>query len=518
MSKKIIAIPVIFIALVAFVSVVYLLFPFSKHQGTILIEENNLIEQTNLIERTDSIEETQATEEVTEEVPSNSTEVVPDEVDVPTYHIDLRFDPQTRLLSGTSHITVWNRAELPTDQAKIQVFMNAFQAELDPPVLDAFKERAYPTGIKHTHMKFHRVEVNKAHTNYNVDGTVLTLDLQDAWLPDQKLEISLKWETVIPEIHHRVGTDNGAFWFGNVIPIMAVYDDEWHAYPYETIGDPFFSEASDYYVTIQAPKEYQVITSGNERETQYIEDSRITKVQGTHVRDFAFALSPNHKVLTSETQSGKKVQLYYRYAAEETVQHNLALATKMLDYLEERVGPYPYDQLHIFENKMFITGMEYPGLVFVSAHRLNTATGHVTVLHEIAHQWFYNMIGNNQVLEPWLDESFATYFTDEFLEGDQLEQYYESQRRRLEDRSPDLQLQAVHHYSDWSNYWRSNYRKGSFMIFDLRKRMGEEQFQAFLKEYYTLYQFEIATTEGFKRVVQRYTEEDMDSFFEEWGL
>ncbi|MFI6675440.1 hypothetical protein [Kribbella sp. NPDC050469] len=50
-------------------------------------------------------------------------------------------------------------------------------------------------------------------------------------------------------------------------------------------------------------------------------------------------------------------------------------------------------------------GMEYPGFVL-----LNVAGS--PVVHEVAHQWWYGIIGNNEYADPWLDEAFATYATD----------------------------------------------------------------------------------------------------------
>jgi hypothetical protein len=517
MKKKII-IPAVLI-IVILIGVSYLFFTWSKY---LLTDHEALL----LEEALDQGEIETLTEEVADRLDQNGVAGEQAEVQVdqkeeprsPSYHIDLQFDPQQRLLTGTSHISVWNRAEQPTEYVLIQAFMNAFQKELALPVLEGFKEKAYPEGIKYTNITFHNIEVNNTKVEPDLDGTVLRLDLEESWSPGQKLEITLQWETVIPEIHHRVGTYQDAFWFGNVLPIMAVYDNEWYAYQYKTIGDPFFSEAADYSVTVQVPEEYEVITSGNELDSHIEDGHKITSVEASQVRDFAFAITSNHKIVSAKTQSGKNVHLYYRYADEDIVLRNLEMSVEMLDYLEKRVGPYPYEQLYIFENNMFITGMEYPGLVFVSAHRLNTDTGHVTVLHEIAHQWFYNLIGNNQILEPWLDEGFATYFTDEFLQGNELDQYYTAQQANLEHRAPGLRIQSVLHYGDWSTYWSSNYRKSSFLIFDLRKRMGEEKFQAFIKEYYAQYQYEIITTDGFMRLAEKYLEEDIDSFFEQWGL
>jgi aminopeptidase N len=47
-------------------------------------------------------------------------------------------------------------------------------------------------------------------------------------------------------------------------------------------------------------------------------------------------------------------------------------------------------------------GMEYPELIF-------SIPAADVITHEVAHQWWYGLVGNNQYLEPWLDEAFASY-------------------------------------------------------------------------------------------------------------
>lgn len=440
------------------------------------------------------------------------------EVHIPRYEIELEFNPETHILKGISNIAAWNQTEIATNQVNIQVFMNAFKEGNEPPVLPQFIDNAFPSGNKHTEMKFADVKINKQNIDYELLPSALRIKLEESWQPDQKLDIRLKWEVSIPEIHHRVGVEDDAFWFGNVLPILAVYDGEWYVYDYESVGDPFFSEISDYNIHLKTPANYDVISTGSEVESIIEEHTKTTEIEAKNVREFAFAITPNHKALTLKSKSGKEVNFFYRKADEQKVHHTLEMAVDMLDYLEEKIEEYPYEELHIFENNMFITGMEYPGLVFVQAERLKSETGYVTVLHEIAHQWFYNVVGNNQILEPWLDEGFATYLTDEFIKGDQLENFYASELQTLKARNPDLLIQNVYHYTDWSTYWRSNYRKSSLMLFDLRKRMGDQMFEEFVRTYYETYKFKIGTAIDFKELAEQFMDHDLESFFHDWGF
>lgn len=336
-----------------------------------------------------------------------------------------------------------------------------------------------------------------------------------SWMSGEKLALRLQWKAAIPQVYHRTGMKDGAYWFGNSLPILAVYNNEWKANDYEVIGDPFFSESSDYDVQITTPLEYRVYATGDEEE-KVEQGQRITQIKADQVREFVFAVSSNHRVLTGVTKDNVKVNIYYRYADEEQIKNTLKLSIGMLEYMNQRVGSYPYTELDIFENEMFITGMEYPAMVFVQSKRLNSPAGIQTVLHEVVHQWFYNIVGNDPLNEPWLDEGMATYFTDEFLKKEQLNDFYANESAKLNRTNPNLPIKGVEAYHDWSTYWRSNYRKSSMMIYDLRKQMGETVFDSFIKDYVESYRFDIVSTEQFIQLAEKYKGEDMSSFFSKW--
>jgi hypothetical protein len=84
----------------------------------------------------------------------------------------------------------------------------------------------------------------------------------------------------------------------------------------------------------------------------------------------------------------------------------LRIARRTVEALERRLAPYgsrELDMVLLYGGAGGFAGMEYPELVF-------TVPFPVVIAHEIAHQWWYGLVGNDQYREPWLDESFASYF------------------------------------------------------------------------------------------------------------
>lgn len=434
------------------------------------------------------------------------------------YDIRLRLDPERHRLDGTTQVRARNGADAAANEVKFNLFLNAFDDEARAkrePVLREFRERAYPPGSEGGRIDVERVAVNGAAAAYDVDGTVLTIALERPWTPGETLEIELEWRAAIPRIHHRTGVQDGAFWFGNALPILAVFDGQWRTYAYEAVGDPFFSEAADYRVEVTAPADYRIVATGDESEPEIdaASGTATTRIDAPTAREFAFAASADHRRIGGTTSGGVAVNVYYRLTTDRRAKETLQRSIEMIETMEAAVGPYPYGEMDIFENEMFVTGMEYAGLAFVRSDRLNSAAGYETVVHEIAHQWFYNVVGNDQVAEPWLDEAFATYFTDVYMHGDKLDAVYADRRSKL---SASTAVGDVRSYDRWSTYWTANYRKGSLMLHALRGELGEDAFFAFLRAYYETFRFGVVTEAGFRETAQRFADGPLDAFFAAW--
>ncbi len=82
----------------------------------------------------------------------------------------------------------------------------------------------------------------------------------------------------------------------------------------------------------------------------------------------------------------------------------LSKVTSSLTELGRRYGPYPYRAFTLALTPGLRGGIEYPGLVMQGPD-----TNARTTPHEVAHQWFYSLVGNNQARDPWLDEGLSTW-------------------------------------------------------------------------------------------------------------
>ncbi|MGH2401548.1 MAG: hypothetical protein ACRDE6_02455, partial [Candidatus Limnocylindria bacterium] len=132
--------------------------------------------------------------------------------------------------------------------------------------------------------------------------------------------------------------------------------------------------------------------------------------ESTDVRDFAFVVNPRFR-LTERTVDGTRLRVYT-----ETVSGAVTadLAAEALIGLEEAFGAYPWDDLVLAEiGSGGGFSMEYPRIIHLTRDKVVDT---YVVYHEVAHQWFYGQLGNDQQREPWLDEGFAD-FSARYLMG-----------------------------------------------------------------------------------------------------
>jgi hypothetical protein len=184
-------------------------------------------------------------------------------------------------------------------------------------------------------------------------------------------------------------------------PLLAWNPREgWQTDPPSTIGwETWTSPTANFDVRVTAPRRLSVLASGSQVgrshwRAQAIRDFALAVGRFTVVRSSAAA--PDRVRLTVAVERGKA----------SFARRLLAYTRAALEAHARRFGPYPWPTFTTVASNMGRFGWEYPTLAFVSADAPDVAAG---IAHEIGHQWFYSLVGNNQARDPWLDEALATW-------------------------------------------------------------------------------------------------------------
>ncbi|MBC8253597.1 MAG: caspase family protein, partial [Ardenticatenia bacterium] len=247
-------------------------------------------------------------------------------------------------------------------------------------------------------------------------------------------------------------------------------------------------------------------------------------------RDFYLAASENYTVV-SKTVGETTVNSHAFTARADEAELALQFATDALRSFNQRFGVYPYTEFDIVSTPMQALGMEYPGIVAVALNLYDPneqAAGlpfpialESTVAHEVAHQWFYNAVGNDQVDEPWLDEAIVQYLTGLYYAdtyGEGAARDYRSSWDSRWDRvgRADIPIGVpVGAYAD-KEYGAIVYGRGPLFIAALAEEMGQEPFDEFLRDYYESHKWGIGTSDTFRQLAEQHCQCDLTALFEEW--
>ncbi|MCQ2534329.1 MAG: M1 family metallopeptidase [Clostridia bacterium] len=350
------------------------------------------------------------------------------------------------------------------------------------------------------------------------DPTVLWFDLEDKIEPNEKAVLKYTFTAVIPQLGDRYGVCDGYYNVTNFYPILAIYENgDWSHEGFVVGGECFYSNVSDYQVTLTVPADFEIATTGVIYYEEEAGDNKILYIDAPCVRDFVFSGSPDF-VLEERVIDGVNIRLLYKLTdsySYDVVETSFNCAQESLEVFGEAYGYYPYGELDIVASDLdYASGMEYPNLVLIAVMSTRDEYQNV-VCHEIAHQWFMGIVGSNSGIEPWLDESMAsysevTYFVNasgaDSATADLMDIIFEYIDIELLS-SYDYVLpitQSYYEFSDDNEYVLSIYGVGQYGLIMMEKIIGRDTFYEIIHEYVERNSFHNTTTADFLDVVYEY--------------
>ncbi|MGY4706376.1 M1 family aminopeptidase [Candidatus Bipolaricaulota sp. J31] len=288
-------------------------------------------------------------------------------------------------------------------------------------------------------------------------------------------------------------------------PVLAPWRDGWIVEPVFAWGDALVAEVADYAAEIGAPPGWTVIATGTEEELP----SGAVRVEGHDLREFAFVLVRNYGD-TAMDAAGAEVRSWFspphRYAGERA----LLLAARALELCAALFGEYPFPELDVVEVPLrAAAGVEFPGLVLAGAdyyRRRGELIFPMIFAHEVAHQWWYAQVGNDQVREPWVDEALATYTSGLIMEEwglfPQLLNYWESSYERgRSGNSGATPFDPLWAFPEGDGYGGIVYSGGALFFLELEDVMGREQLLAALRRYLEEHRWKLASGGDLLRIL-----------------
>ena len=295
----------------------------------------------------------------------------------------------------------------------------------------------------------------------------------------------------------RLSRENGVVSLGEWFPILSREHDVYG------VGDPQVSFSADLIrvdLTTTAPLPRDAVACPG---LVSAPDTTGTswRCEAEDVRDFSLVVNPAFR-LTTRTVGDTALRVYT-----ETVSGDVTAdkALTALIGMEEAFGEYPWPDLVLAE----IGGgggfsMEYPRAIHLTRTKV---TDSYVIFHEVAHQWFYAQLGNDQQREPWLDEGFAD-FSARYLLGIGENQ---CSSRDVDSTVFDWPAGPISG-GDWTScdgYFHTVFDKGTEFLNAVRATMGDDAFFGAMREYIELHRHEVVSGRGLLDHLQRRTEADL---------
>lgn len=366
------------------------------------------------------------------------------------YDIQVSLDPETKILLGSERIRFINPSADTLWELKFHLYYNAFKHS-NSTFLQGSMPLSEIIGINGSHdCPFAYTEItdikdeagnnlieNLQYTDPEavnpLDETVLSVALIVPVLPFDTLYLNLNWESKIPRIMPRTGTNKSFYFFAQWFPKLGVYEPAgmryrkemggWNCHPYYATGE-YFANFGNYKVDISVPSDFWVGASGNLVNKKQNGLFTTWSYELDKVIDFAWTCSSEFVEQTKQV-GDIEIKLLSYPDHEHCAEKYFGSVSNAIEYLEKNVGLYPYSTLTVIDvpiHGIFTGGMEYPTLITSMSFCFlpqGLKTTQTLTIHEFIHQYFMQMIATNETEEPWMDEGITSYY-----EGRIVDHYY----------------------------------------------------------------------------------------------
>ena len=418
----------------------------------------------------------------------------------------------------------------------------------DPVPFSRIPFHLYPSGMLFESRQGNITILNVTTTNeptqempYSVlwQQQLMWVNLTESLQPGERTEFYIEFITTLPDGLDRAnaygenGDQSRIYTFSSSYPIPCVYDkfDGWNTDPYVGFGDPFYIDMAFYEFYVNAPDDMTMAATGELIESDSDGESTTYHFDPVlPVREVTFSASRHYQVESANVNGVLVSSFYLPDSQPEWEDDVLEWAGLTLTLLNETYGVYPYSTLNVVEQHGFYGGMEYPCQVYMTREVLESVRAEtlfpefleLVVVHEVAHQWWSQLVGDDCIDWGFLDEGLTcwshNYYGEVYYSDWEYFQYY----RYLDTVRTHHAGSGVGSVINQSNYERPelvgyiDYTKAPLIFEKLRVEIGHERFVESLNHFFKQNYFEIATLPDLQEAFEFVYGEDMDWFFLPW--
>jgi hypothetical protein len=465
---------------------------------------------------------------------------------IANYEIEVSLDARDKQLRGREIITWSNTDNQAVSELRFHLYLNGFRHKsssflggMSRRRLELIKEKDLG-GIDVTSLIVNeqwdlgdRIAYIQPDDDNPFDSTVISIPLPGPIRPGKTIQIEIEFICRLPRLIARTGYQDNFFMLGQWFPKIGVFKDgEWNCHQFFRHSE-FFADFGTYDVNITLPVEYVVGSSGILLREEQKDSLKTLFFRAEDVHDFAFTAWPEYRRII-KTVNAVEVVLLYAPEHSAKVSRYFDIIETALVYTAQWLMPYPYPQLTIVDVPLYAYsagGMEYPSFIICGSawgvpESMKFFLEEFTV-HEFLHQYFYGILASNEAEEPWLDEGLTSYANQKILsETYGLHQSASTffnilvgafdEGKKAYMRRPDVSITMK---SSWrfklGTYYVSVYSKPMLMLQTLENVLGSACMDSIMSAYIQRWEFKHPQTQDFLGIVQEYSFQDMQGFFQQ---
>jgi hypothetical protein len=410
------------------------------------------------------------------------------------YQIAMRLDPANQQVLGRERVTITNRQAVPLSQVVLRLYPN---------FPGTFDERITPTGFGRLQVGGARVGDMPVDAGYLAGNTAVAIPLPQALPPGGRQTVELEFRLRTDGL----GPAPDIWYFKSFYPLLAVYDAGGWRLDVTDFPDQTYAESSFYTVDWTVPHNIVLASSGSETGQTPAGDAVTHHILAGPVREFAATASTRYR---QETRAVDGITIRATALLTDTQQAgiDLGIAGQSLQVYDTLFGQYPFNDFDLVLTPDTGGGIEFPGYVMISHARPTNHVREHIVSHEVAHQWWYSLVGDDIYREAWLDESFADYSTYLYLQktagaavADQVFRQqiagvwpgYSGNVKTADPFTGKRVGSAVWEFRDFQEYDGIIYGKGPVFLQRLRLLLGDDRFFRLLQQHYQRNKYNITT-------------------------
>lgn len=433
--------------------------------------------------------------------------------DVPFYQISGTIDPTGLTWQAHQTVTFVNHSGAALDRLYFRLYPNLADMGGDLTISAAHVNDAPIT------------------VQYEVNRYIARLDLTDPIAVDAITQVVLDFVTTVPneggkDLFGTLYFDGQSISLPSAYPLLAnTQAGAWDLAIPDSNGDLVTSPVAMYDVTTTIPNDYMLVSTGTATATNQTDTTQTVRVVSGLQRDFMLSATSNPHV--SAVVDGTTIRMYYPNNDIDGANLALGYASTALHVFNTAIGQYPYNELDmVTSNSRSFEGIEYPGILLYSQDYFNTQPDFEDlVVHEVGHQWFYNVIGNDVQQRAWVDESMTTYTQVLYADavhgidaGRKEIQLFSTDYDQIRDTSDDFKLDSPIDALHEDTYGLIAYYKGALYIGAVRGQIGEQAFAQTLKTYYADNRYAIVDGNAFLAAAQSTCHCDIQPLYNQWVL